>query len=77
MTSKAVALNATLKTSGGPSSSIDCFFLIAKATARDYAATTMIRLVDHNIPPAVPTDEWPEIRRKILEAHILAFGTPI
>src|SRR5690348_15645726 len=41
-----------------------------------------IRIADHDIKPGVTSDEgpgdaWPDIRRRILSADILIFGTPI
>jgi multimeric flavodoxin WrbA len=41
-----------------------------------------IRVADHDIKPGVESDEgdgdaWPDIRRRILDADILIFGTPI
>jgi multimeric flavodoxin WrbA len=83
MTLTAIALNATLKRSGGEPSSTDRMLsLIAEAMTKENVATTTIRLADYNILPGVksdegPTDEWPDIRRTILEADILVFGTPI
>ncbi|WP_267553102.1 flavodoxin family protein [Rhizobium rhizogenes] len=83
MTLTAIALNATLKRSGGEPSSTDRMLsLIAEAMTKENVATKTIRLADYNILPGVksdegPTDEWPDIRRRILEADILVFGTPI
>lgn len=41
-----------------------------------------IRIANHNILPGVSSDEgagddWPDVRRRILDADILIFGTPI
>lgn len=80
---KAVALNATLKSSQGEPSSTDrMLLLVADAMARFDVTTEVIRLADHDIRPGVTSDEgsgdaWPPIRRKILEADILVLGTPI
>ncbi len=80
---KAIALNATLKTSGGEPSSTDRMLsLIAEAMAKDGVETETIRLADFNIKPGVTSDEgegddWPSIRQKILEANILILGTPV
>jgi multimeric flavodoxin WrbA len=43
---------------------------------------TVIRLVDHDVKPGVTSDEgegdeWPAIRKKILDSDILIVGTPI
>lgn len=80
---KAIALNATLKASGGEPSSTDRMLsLIATAMAKDGVETETIRLADFNIKPGVTSDEgegddWPAIRQKILDANILIIGTPI
>jgi len=81
---KAVAVNCTLKRSGGEPSSTDKMIqLIAGELAKhgvQLAGT--IRIADHDIKPGVTSDEgegdaWPDIRRRILDADILIFGTPI
>lgn len=83
MTLKAIALNATLKSSGGEPSSTDRMLsLIAKAMEKDGVKTETVRLADFNIKPGVTSDEgdgdeWPGIRKKILDADILVLGTPI
>jgi len=46
------------------------------------AFTETIRIADHDVKPGVTSDEgegdaWPELRRRILAADILIFGTPI
>jgi multimeric flavodoxin WrbA len=56
--------------------------LIAREFEKFDVITTTVRLADHNIKPGVTSDEgegdeWPEIRRKILDADILVMGTPI
>jgi len=83
MALKAIALNATLKASGGEPSSTDRMLaLIASAMSKDGVETETIRLADFNIKPGVSSDEgdgddWPAIRQKVLEADILILGTPI
>lgn len=81
---KALALNGTLKMSSGaePSSTdrmID--LLMAEFQSQGITGET-IRLADHNILPGVKSDEgdgddWPAIRRKIIDADILIAATPI
>ena len=80
----AIAINATLKRSGGESSSTDRMIsLLGEAlTKAGVDLTETIRLADHDIKPGVSSDEgegdaWPAIRAKILAANILVFGTPI
>ncbi len=81
---KAIALNATLKSRPGDPSSTDVMIdlirddLVARGT--EWLGT--IRLAEHDIKPGVTSDEgegdaWPALRRRILEADILVFGTPI
>ena len=48
----------------------------------DVEVRDTIRIADHDIKPGVTSDEgpgdaWPDIRRRILDADILIFGTPI
>lgn len=81
---KALALNATLKSSSSTekSSTAHMLDLIAREFEKFDVITTTVRLADHNIKPGVTSDEgegdeWPEIRRKILDADILVMGTPI
>ena len=84
MTLKAIAINCTLKRSGGEPSSTDKMIkLIAGELAKhDVELTETIRIADHDIKPGVTSDEgegdaWPDIRKRILAADILVFGTPI
>ncbi len=84
MTPKAIAINATLKASGDEPSSTDKMIDLVKdaLTARGAEWKGTIRLADHDIKPGVTSDEgdgdaWPDLRRQILEADILVFGTPI
>ena len=82
---KAIALNCTLKRSGGESSSTDKMIDLLAERAREARGRT-----DRNHPhgrsstscPGVKSDEgegddWPAIRKKILDADILIFGTPV
>ena len=80
----AIAINCTLKRSGGEPSSTDKMIgLIAGELARHgVKVTETIRIADHDIKPGVTSDEgpgdaWPDIRKRILAADILVFGTPI
>ncbi|WP_066485972.1 flavodoxin family protein [Sphingomonas sp. CCH9-F2] len=81
---KAIALNCTLKGAAGEQSSTDKMIgLVAAALAKhEVECTETIRVVDHDVKPGVTSDEgsgdeWPELRRRILEADILIFGTPV
>lgn len=81
---KAVAINCTLKKSSDEPSSTDKMIgLIAgKLAQHDIPLIETIRIADHNVLPGVTSDEgegddWPDIRKRILAADILIFGTPI
>ncbi len=80
---KAVALNGTLKSSGGEPSSTDRMLALIADGMQGYGVeTTLFRLADHNILPGVTSDEgegdaWPAIRAAVLDADILVMGTPI
>ncbi len=80
---KAIALNGTLKPSGGQPSSTDRMLdLIMEGLREKLVEVDTIRLADHNIKPGVTSDEgagdaWPDIRKAVLEANILIVGTPI
>ena len=80
----AIALNCSLKRSGGESSSTDKMIglLVSELKKRGVGFKETIRIADHEVKPGVTSDEgegdeWPELRRRILEADILIFGTPI
>ncbi|WP_259186803.1 flavodoxin family protein [Rhizobium sp. BK176] len=79
----AISPNATLKRSGGDPSSTDRMLtLITEALDREGVKSETLRLADFNILPGVTSDEgasdeWPDIRAKILAADMLVLGTPI
>lgn len=80
----AVAINCSLKSRSDEGSSTDSMIdVVADALAtHDVRLNETIRIAEQNILPGVtsdegPTDAWPDIRRKILSADILIFGTPI
>ncbi len=84
MALKAIALNCSLRPSSGENSSTDAMIdLIAKRLSEHgVECTDTIRIADHNVKPGVSSDEgegddWPELRRRILDHDILIFGTPI
>ncbi|MDX3925714.1 MAG: flavodoxin family protein [Shinella sp.] len=81
---KAVALNASLKSSEAEDqSSTQRMLKLIEAELGKFGVTTQIlRLADLNVKPGVKSDEgegddWPAIRRNILEADILIIGTPV
>jgi multimeric flavodoxin WrbA len=84
VTLTAVAINCTLSRSGGEPSSTDKMIgvLAGELAKHEVNLRETLRLADFNILPGVSSDEgqgddWPDIRRRILEADILIFGTPI
>lgn len=84
MALKAIAINCTLKHSGGEPSSTDRMIgVIAGELAKHQVEIgETIRIADHDVKAGVTSDEgpgdaWPDIRRRILAADILIFGTPI
>ena len=81
---KAIALNATLKAKSGEPSSTDKMIELIRDELAKFGTEWLgtIRLAEHDIKPGVTSDEgvgdaWPELRRRILEADLLVFGTPI
>lgn len=84
MVLRAVAINCSLKPSSGEPSSTDKMIglLVSELKKHRVEFAETIRLADYNIKPGVESDEgegddWPDIRRRILDADILIFGTPI
>lgn len=84
MALSAIALNCSLKASDGEGSSTDTMIgLIADALkTHGVALGETIRVADFNVKPGVTSDEgkgddWPKLRKRILAADILVFGTPI
>ena len=80
----AIAINCTLKRSSGEPSSTDKMIGLIADELRKHAVgiRDTIRIADHDVKPGVSADEgdgdaWPDIRRRILDADILIFGTPI
>ncbi len=77
----AVALSCTLKPSPGESSSDLLASQILTALAGHGVTGEVVRVVDHVISPGVAKDmggddEWPSVRRRILDADILVLVTP-
>lgn len=81
---KAIAVNCTLKASNGKDSSTDKMIglIVSALKKKGVAFTETIRMADFNVKPGVTSnegegDDWPDLRRRILEADILIFGTPV
>ncbi|MEO6092729.1 MAG: flavodoxin family protein [Novosphingobium sp.] len=84
MALKAIGLNCSLKPEGKEPSSTDKMIgLIASdLAAKGVECTKTIRVADYNVKPGVTSDEgegddWPQLRRQILDHDILIFGTPV
>lgn len=84
MTLTAIAVNCSLKRSGGEDSSTDKMIglLVSELKKRDVAFAETIRIADFDVKPGVSSDEgegddWPGIRGRLLAADILIFGTPV
>lgn len=82
-TLRAVALNCSLK-AGDAESSTEVLLreVLDALRAHGVSAGDPVRVADCEVRPGVTSDEgdgdeWPGIRRQILDAHILVLGTPI
>lgn len=78
----ALALNCTLKASGAASSTDKLLREVLAELGRHEISGEVVRVVDLDIRPGVtsdegPGDDWPALRKKILAADILVFGTPV
>lgn len=79
---RAVGLICSLKRSPAASSSQLIAQHVVDELGKADVDAELIRCVDYAIAPGVqddmgPGDEWPEIRRKVLDADILLVSTPI
>lgn len=81
---RAIAINCSLKRSSGEPSSTDAMIRLlgTELSKHDVELSETIRIADHDILPGVSSDEgagddWPDVRRRILDHDILIFGTPI
>ena len=84
MALSAIAINCTLKRSGGEPSSTDNMIGLIAGELRKHGVEVRetVRIADHDVKPGVSSDEgdgdaWPDIRKRILDCDILIFGTPI
>lgn len=84
MTLTACAINCSLAPSGKRDSSTDAMIAVLREAFAKHDVTVgePIRIADHDVMPGVSSDEgkgddWPKIRKQILAADILVFGTPI
>lgn len=82
MTLKALGLNCTLTRSPKPSSTQKLLDQLLDSLRHHGVEVDAQRVVDLDIKPGVshdegPGDEWPGLRRRLMEADILAIATPI
>jgi multimeric flavodoxin WrbA len=80
---RAIALNCTLKRGNEPSSTeVILGELLTELRRQGVDSGPPVRVAELDIKPGVSSDEgdgdeWPDLRRRILEADILVMGTPI
>ncbi|PKV98482.1 flavodoxin family protein [Nocardia fluminea] len=78
---QALALVCTLKPSPAPSSSVLIADQVLDALASHGVKGEAVRIADFDIRPGVGADEgegdqWPQIRRRVLDADIVVLATP-
>ncbi|WP_426702609.1 flavodoxin family protein [Rhodanobacter sp. Col0626] len=78
----ALGMNCTLKRGPEDSSTQKLLDQILHAMKPHGVDTSSVRVVDHDIKPGVKTDEgdgdeWPTLRRQVLDANILVLASPI
>lgn len=81
---KALALNCSLKANASERSSTDAMIAVLESAfaEHDVEITETVRVAACDIKPGVtsdegPGDDWPLLRKKILDHDILIFGGPI
>lgn len=79
---RAIALVCSLKPSPAPSSSETMAEHVFETLRKEGAECESLRCVDYHIAPGVEadmgdSDQWPQIREKVLAADILLLSTPI
>lgn len=82
MSLRALALNCTLKAGGEASSTELLSRRLLDALAGEGVEGDLVRVVDHDLRPGVTSDEgdgdeWPALRRRVLDAQVLVLATPI
>jgi multimeric flavodoxin WrbA len=79
---KVLALNCTLKPGSGSSSTEKLLKELLEAFEEYGATGDIVRVVDLDIKAGVSADEgggddWPQLRRRVLDCDILVIGSPI
>ncbi|MEA2903634.1 MAG: hypothetical protein QOI12_1021 [Alphaproteobacteria bacterium] len=82
MSLKALAMNCTLKPSPAPSSTDKLLGELLGALREYEVEGETVRVVDFNVKPGVssdegPGDDWPKLRKRVLDCDILVIGSPI
>ncbi len=82
MSMNATGLNCTLKSSPAESSTQKLLDQVLQELAKHEVSGASHRVVDHDIKPGVTADEgdgdeWPAMRKRVLDANILVVATPI
>src|SRR5436305_14831186 len=77
-----LALNCTLKSSPAPSSTEKLLGELLAAFREYDADGEIVRVADLNIKPGASSDEgdgdeWPSLRKKVIDCDILVIGSPI
>lgn len=82
----ALFFNCTLKRSPQQSNTEELIYLSQQIMDAVGVKTEILRPVDYDIPPGMQPDmtehgwekdDWPDIQKKVMDANILVFGTPI
>lgn len=82
MTLRAFGLNCTLKAGEKTSSTQKLLDQVLRAIAKHDVETSYERVVNFDVKPGVKADEgdgdeWPGLRKQVLDANILVLATPI
>jgi len=82
MSVRVIALNCSLKRSHGRSSTARLLGELGEEFVKLDASFDVVRIADLNIVAGVSSnegegDDWPEVRRRILDADVLVVGSPI
>ena len=79
---RAYGLNCTLKSGDESSSTQKLLDQVLRALAKHGAETSSDRVANFNVKPGVTADEgggdeWPKLRKRVMDADILVVATPI
>lgn len=83
---KAIFLNCSLKRSSEPSHTQRLMDVADAIMTANGVKTETLRIADLDVPPGVqpdmtecgwPSDGWPDVQKKVMDADMLVIGTPI